>query len=737
MSLCLSSTLNAYPDILHGRLWAAHYSLYIVIVLNWDLCPCYLNNNYPISILARAGLLNLRAYISKNSQERRATLSPYVLKTAAKDRMKYILLVLTLGSVGKLSAQSESVYLHLDKRVCYPGDTVWFRGSIFEDNYPSNLSTNLYVELYDGSDKLCSRKTFPIISSVSIGQVEIPRRSGLYWIRSYTKNSSFFIRSLTVRSHGPAVVIRKMLDEKELPAILDTGGLFFNTVTTAKGISCTIIPDSSSKYNDKPFKLLLKNYENNAGEYAFTLNKYRQRNILINKDSVRGWLSLFFYNADTLVARQDIFVPEKNRTPVELKKDKDGYVLEIKDGAGWNYSLDVVRDTTPSDPSDNILNCLAPPGVRRATDTSFLTYHATVSDGSARHSRVKNGALAVLFQNDTVKDTRLIPIDADGKISLSGLYFFDTTYMHYRLNEKAAGGKASDIQLALDAPTYPAFVAPYSTNYELDTLISGVAADFPNFDTVNYMTPAIVTPRWADRNKGLDTRYTTGRFSNPARFSFDLIHADLKYDFDVMDYLKKQLPGYCGGTFNDTPKYIGKPVVFYLNEQLMNWRAMPTNLQGMAYVKVFEDFIEDDRYTRMVSEIPLDSSMKCDHTPKAMVCVYTRKDEDFKYLHGQMNTFEVKGFDRPHKWNTADRTTLLWVPYIDKNSYSFNISHRDGRPFKIIVEGVNRSGEMLHFEQMVDQIDKYSNIVSNPLTETRKSLACTRPPFLKDLPFST
>ena len=717
MSLCLSSTLNTYPDILRGRLWAGHYSLFVIIALHWELCPRYFLTIRPISIFSRNILLNLRAYISKSSQETRATLSPYVLKTVAtKGRMKYILLVLTIGSVTRLSAQSESVYLHLDKRVCYPGDSVWFRGSLFEDNHPSNLSTNLYVELYDDSNKLCSRKTFPIISSVSIGQVEIPRRSGLYWIRSYTKNSSFFIRSLTARNHGPAVVIRKMPDEKGLPAILDSSGLFFNTVNTAKGISCTIIPDSSSKYNGKPFKLLLKNYESNAGEYAFTLNRWRQRNILINKDSVRGWLSLFFYNADTLVARQDIFVPEKNNTPVELKKDKDGYVLKIKDGADWNYSLAVVRDTTPSDPSDNILNCLAPPGVRRPTDTSFLTYHATVSDGSARHSHVKNGALAVLFQNDSTSDTRLIPIDGEGKISLSGLYFFDTTYMHYRLNEKAVGGRASGLKLVLDQPKYPVFVAPDSSSYELDTLNYGIAADFPNFDTVNYMAPAIVTPRWADRNKTLDLRYTTGRFSNPARYSFDLIHADLKYDFDVMDYLKKQLPGYCGGSFNDTPKYVGKPVVFYLNEQLLNWRVMPTNLQEMAYVKVFEDFIEDDRYIRMVSDIPDDSfpTLKnprgTDNAPRAMIAVYTRKDKDFRSLPGEMDELAIKGYDRPKRWSRGDRNTLLWAPYIDKKSYSFSIPNYDGRSFKVIVEGVNRAGETLHFEQVVDQRDKYTEI---------------------------
>jgi hypothetical protein len=268
----------------------------------------------------------------------------------------------------------------------------------------------------------------------------------------------------------------------------------------------------------------------------------------------------------------------------------------------------------------------------------------------------------------------------------------------------------------LDSLSYPTFTSPDRSSYELKVLNLPVTSDFPNFDTVNYLPFVTISPTWADRNRELDLKYTNGHFSNPTHFSYDILRTDTKYDYDLMDFLRKELPGFSEGSPTDVPRYTyrGRSVVFYLNEQVINWRLLPTHFDEIAYVKVMEDFINDDNFIRMVSEIPpIDSigkikNPKCKEAciPGAMICIYTRKDEDFHFLKGEMSILTVKGYDRPLKWMAADRNTLLWEPYISQNRYRFSIPVADAGVFKVVVNGVNPSGETFHFEKIIDQSGK-------------------------------
>src|SRR5689334_20822398 len=106
--------------------------------------------------------------------------------------MKNCILILIIFSSCSVFAQTESVYLHLDKSVAYPEDTIWFRGYIFDGKQVSRRSTNLNVELYNNEGKLQSRMLFPIANGVVYGQLAVPATPGIYWLRSYTRNSGFF-----------------------------------------------------------------------------------------------------------------------------------------------------------------------------------------------------------------------------------------------------------------------------------------------------------------------------------------------------------------------------------------------------------------------------------------------------------------------------------------------------------------------------------------------------------------
>lgn len=618
----------------------------------------------------------------------------------------HILVILAIPLA--IKAQTESVHIQLDKVVCRPSDTVWFRGNIFEGNGLSHYSKNLYVELYDDSNKLCRQEIFPIINGISIGQIKLPRHSGLYWLRGYTRNSPDFLQSITIRSADRAVVIRKMLDEKLLPLTLDTPGLFFNTVYTKKGISCTIIPDSNSLYNDRFIKLVLKNYETLVGSYAFRLNKDRQRNILINTDSVQGYLSLNFYHKDTLIAIQNIYVPPRHlEDPVTVTRTRKGYQIQMRD-TGWEYSVAVIKATEQNYQADLAFS-LPAPGFRKKTDSAWLSYTGKLSQPEVNKAFMEDKKLAILFESQGKSNLQILPVDSAGDIALSGLYFFDAAYIQYELSGHKSSLASSECKLEISTPKYKPFVSPDSTSFEMDTLNLPEVENMTILDTVKYMSPVIVEPRWMDRNKSIDVRYTSGRFSAPAHFSFNLLNADTKYDHDIMGYLQNELPGFCGGNFLDTPRYLGKPVIFYLNEELINWKVLPllARLQNIAYAKVLEEGIDDDRFIRMVSDIPCDSMPSLAHPegfdnhPRAMICVYTRKDEDLRSLPGEMGSITLKGYCRPVKWRLADWSTIFWAPYVNTSTFQIPDESLGSQPATLIVQGVNRSGNMFHFETRI------------------------------------
>lgn len=616
-------------------------------------------------------------------------------------------ILLFIISFSASRAQTESVHLHIDKTICYAADTLWFSAYIFDNNHPSSLSVNLYVELYNDSNILCSRKTFPINNSISIGQLETPTKPGLYWIRSYTRNSSYFLQSLTIRGIENKVVVRKLLDYKEAPAATEVSGILISSAYGKDGILSSMFPKSGSKYNDKPFELILKYYGSTIGKYPFILKKERQRSILISQDSlrgyVRGYVSLLFYNADTLVAQQAVFIPSPKYTPIEIRKDNMGYVIKLKDNYScWNYSLAVVNSTIGDNPTD-IRHCLSPPGKIREIDTSFLAYQGVVNNLSGRGSLIKNRDLVFMLQKDSFTNIKLIRLDSAGNFLLSRLFFYDTASIHYMLNGWY-GDKLNDIRLTLSKPDYPEFVPPVPSDYEWDTLNIPASLTLPSWDAHAYLKPVIVT---ADSRKELEHRYTTSKFAWPAHFSFDLANRPI-YDYQILEYLKRELPWFAWADFGKPPAFKGKPVVFYLDEQVINWRDLiVTHVHDLAYMKVIEDFPEDDPSIRMVSGISQDvlpgikDPGSIDNSPAAMICMYSRRGKDLRLIPGKFNTISIKGYDRPLIWRLPDRTTLFWAPYIN-NNFRFNLPFSDGHSFKIVIEGVNKAGEVFHFEEKIN-----------------------------------
>lgn len=68
----------------------------------------------------------------------------------------------------------EKIHIHFDKEVYLPGETIWFKAYLFEENLPGTRSTNFYASLYDETGKLIQQQLCPIFGSSATGYFQIP-----------------------------------------------------------------------------------------------------------------------------------------------------------------------------------------------------------------------------------------------------------------------------------------------------------------------------------------------------------------------------------------------------------------------------------------------------------------------------------------------------------------------------------------------------------------------------------
>src|SRR6202789_4503927 len=85
----------------------------------------------------------------------------------------------------------EKLYLQTDKAVYTVGDTIWFKGYLFNANYLrfSSRSGLMYVELANDSNETVFRRMVPVDYGITYGQIAIDGKDipeGSYTLRAYT-----------------------------------------------------------------------------------------------------------------------------------------------------------------------------------------------------------------------------------------------------------------------------------------------------------------------------------------------------------------------------------------------------------------------------------------------------------------------------------------------------------------------------------------------------------------------
>jgi len=82
----------------------------------------------------------------------------------------------------------EKIHIHFDKESYLPGETIWFKAYLFEENLPSERSTNFYAAIYDDKGKLIRQQVSPVFMGSADGHFDIPDtiKSNQIICRAYT-----------------------------------------------------------------------------------------------------------------------------------------------------------------------------------------------------------------------------------------------------------------------------------------------------------------------------------------------------------------------------------------------------------------------------------------------------------------------------------------------------------------------------------------------------------------------
>jgi hypothetical protein len=163
------------------------------------------------------------------------------------------------------------------------------------------------------------------------------------------------------------------------------------------------------------------------------------------------------------------------------------------------------------------------------------------------------------------------------------------------------------------------------------------------------------------------------------------------------------------------------PLLFFVDEQNYTWPELGMfSWEQIAYIKCFEnDFIGDDDFIRFKNTPPTESFLPLkkesvsppqlgdlkipdDHKTPVIIAIYTRKGADYQTMPGGMNKIPVRGYSTILKF-APDRQTLFWEPLFFGNYYRLRFNNNEyARRFRVVMEGFNYKGEIVHFEQVLE-----------------------------------
>ncbi|MGV0920949.1 hypothetical protein ACTS94_11370 [Empedobacter falsenii] len=156
----------------------------------------------------------------------------------------------------------EKIYILFNKEDYIAGENIWFKAFVFDGYKQSNISTNLFVELYDKNKTLIDKKLLPIISGQSDGSfiLKDDLEENVYYLRAYTTYMTYFseefqyIKPLLIYNPKSKLKLVKNNDLKWNASVYPEGGTFIENQTTKFAVRLKSIGGLPEKWNGFVFE---------------------------------------------------------------------------------------------------------------------------------------------------------------------------------------------------------------------------------------------------------------------------------------------------------------------------------------------------------------------------------------------------------------------------------------------------------------------------------------------------
>ena len=134
-----------------------------------------------------------------------------------------LLCVVILTSCGAYGQNLPQIYVHTDRSLYLPGDTVWFKGYLLQEGKPNRVTNNLYIDWADEAGEVLECNVYIVAEGTTFGQFVIPMElsSGTLYLNAYTENIEGkghlgHIKSLAILQPKDTVAMRMVADGSEL-----------------------------------------------------------------------------------------------------------------------------------------------------------------------------------------------------------------------------------------------------------------------------------------------------------------------------------------------------------------------------------------------------------------------------------------------------------------------------------------------------------------------------------------
>ncbi len=233
------------------------------------------------------------------------------------------------SALSKLNREykQEKLYLHFDRALYNPGETIWFKAYLFTDNLPSLISKTIYAELVDDKGKILDRKIAPVVMSSAAASFDLPTNlpDAVVFVRAYTKWMLNFDTSFIYTKAIPLVSLKKN-----------------NKVLKPIGISLNLFPEGGDLVQNVQSRVAFKATDN-VGMPVQVSGELRdgKGNIMLSFTSLHDGMGYFdllpkigeIYKAiwkDTNSEIHEILLPVAKENGVVLEVNNNALQIEYK-----------------------------------------------------------------------------------------------------------------------------------------------------------------------------------------------------------------------------------------------------------------------------------------------------------------------------------------------------------------------------------------------------------------------